>query len=136
MAAMYFFSGIAKISEELWINGTAVNFILRNDVFNRFNMDWITAIPVIVYSLTWLCLFFQLSFPFLVWFERFRKPLLLAGLLMHVGIFIFLEVGWFSLVMFTAYAAFLKHEEIEAAINVIKKGLKKLKKILPKKAVS
>ena len=133
VAGMYLFSGIDKLFHESWIDGTAVNFILRNNIFNRVNMDWITAIPFIIFPLTWLSLLFQISFPALVWFERFRKPLLAAGFLMHLGIFIFLDVEWFSLTMLVAYAAFLKHEEIEAALQRIKRWFHKFREFASKK---
>ena len=133
IAALYFVSTIEKFSSQRWIDGTAVNFILRNNTFNRVNMDWIAEIPLIVFALTWFCLFLQVLFPFLVWFENFRKPLLAAGFLMHLGIFIFLEVGWFSPVMFTAYVAFLKHEEIESTLQRIKRWFHKFREFASKK---
>ena len=133
VAGMYLFSGMVKASSPVWVDGTAVNFILRNSTFNRINMDWITAIPFIIAPVTWFCMSFQLLFPFLVWFERFRKSLLALGFLMHLGIFIFLDVGGFSLVVFVAYAAFLKHEEIEAALQRIKKWFHKFREFASKK---
>ena len=136
VAGMYFFAGIEKLAYQSWIDGTAVNFILRNNIFNRVNMDWITAIPFVIFPLTWLSLLFQVSFPAAIWFERFRKPLLLAGLIMHLGIFIFLDVEWFSLTMLAAYAVFLKHEEICAAIWRIKKKYHKSWRFLSEKSGS
>ena len=136
LAGMYLFAGLEKLSYQAWIDGTAVNFILRNNIFNRVNMDWITAIPFVIYPLTWLSLLFQISFPAAIWFERFRKPLLLAGLLMHVGIFIFLDVEWFSLTMLAAYAVFLKHEEICTAVWRIKKGYHKSRIFVSEKSGS
>ena len=133
IAGLYLFSGMAKLSSPLWVDGTAVNFILRNNIINRFNMDWITAVPFIVFLLTWFCIFSQISFPVLVWFERFRKPVLAAGFLMHFGVFIFLEVGWFSPIILAAYAAFLKHEEIEAALQRIKRWFHKFREFASKK---
>ena len=133
VAGMCLFAGLEKLSYQSWIDGTAVNFILRNNIFNRVNMDWITAIPFVIFLLTWLSLLFQISFPAAIGFERLRKPLLLAGLLMHAGIFIFLDVEWFSLTILAAYAVFLKHEEIEATLLRIKKAFSEFRTFLAKK---
>ena len=133
VAGMYLFSGMVKVSSPLWVDGTAVNFILRNGIFNRINMDWIIAVPFIIFPVTWFCMSFQLLFPFLVWFERFRKSLLALGFLMHLGIFIFLDVGWFSPAILVAYAAFLKHGEIEATLQRIKRWFHKFREFTSKK---
>ena len=132
LAGVYFISSIAKLQSTSWIDGTAVNFILRNNIFNRVNMDWITAVPLIVFLLTWFTLFFQFSFPFLVWFERYRKPLVVAGVLIHLGIFIFIDAAWFGPIVLAVYAIFLKHEEIEVAVCIIKKKVRKFRGFLPR----
>jgi len=119
LAVVYFFAAQAKLGKEVWMDGTAVNYIVRNSIFNRFNAEWITNIPTVVNLVTWSTLFVVVAFPFLIWFDKFRKPMLALGVMMHAGIFIFLDVGWFSLIVFALYPIFLTHEEIIAAKNWI-----------------
>lgn len=120
LAAVYFFAGLAKYGTELWMDGTAVNFILRNSLFNRFSMEWITMFPYMITALTWISLSFELAFPLLIWFNKTRKILLLIGIFIHTGIFIFIDVGWFSLITIGCYIVFLKTEEAKNFVNYFK----------------
>ena len=128
VAVVYFFAGIAKFGTEPWMDGTAVNFIVRNSLFNRFSMEWIVAIPLLVMLVTWASLAFELIFPFLIWFDRTRKILLVLGVFIHVSIFIFIDVGWFSLITLAAYPLFLKPQEIDTAKNWLAHNFKKFYK--------
>jgi hypothetical protein len=114
LAIVYFFAGTTKFGTETWMNGTAVNYILRNNLFNRFSMEWIVAIPIFISLVTWFSLAFELTFPFLIWFDKMRKYLLIVGILLHTGIFIFIDIGWFSLIILACYIVFLKSQEAEA----------------------
>ena len=115
LVVIYLFSSLAKLPTTLWINGTALNFALRNGSFSRFNMDWIASPPFVTSLLTWSFLFFLFSFPFLMWFKDFRKPLLAVGVFMHLGILVFMDVGWFSLFVLSVYPAFFNHNDLAGA---------------------
>jgi len=128
LAVVYFFAGIAKFGTQSWMDGSAVNYILRNSLFNRFSMDWIIAFPFIIMFLTWFSLTFELALPFLIWFKKFRRPILGIGVFLHISIFLFLDVGWFSLSTLAIYPIFLKHEEIMAANRLARKWVPKVLK--------
>ena len=74
LAGTYFFSSIAKLQSTSWIDGTAVNFILRNNIFNRVNMDWITVVPLMVLFLTWFTLFSSFHSPFWYGLKSTENP--------------------------------------------------------------
>ena len=127
---VYFFSGLVKLFHQPWVEGNALSFVLRTEVINRFNVDWITSMPFFLSLLTWFFLFSQLSFCVFIWFRIFRKPLLLTGAFMHLGIFIFLDVGWFGLQFLVSYAVFLKHEEILGVVHRIRHWLFRFRTLL------
>jgi len=92
---------------EHWRNGTALHFVLYNNVFRRFpleippTLDWITT------ALTYSVIIWELSFAFLILCRPTRRIALITGVLMHLGMTVALEVGQFPWVMLAAYTAFL-----------------------------
>ena len=50
---------------------------------------------------------FELGFPLLVWFKRFRNPLLVAGLLFHLTLEYALNIPMFQWDMISAYVLFM-----------------------------
>jgi hypothetical protein len=107
IALIYLMSGYNKLVSPLWRSGEAISFISTLDFF---------ANPVLAnYSykmldglIAWFVIGFELVFPFLIWFKKWRIPLLATGTIMHIGIFYFLSLPDFGLLMILCYAIFLR----------------------------
>lgn len=69
---------------------------------------WLLPILTIT-AVLWEC-----AFPFLIWFKRANVPLLLFGLVFHASLTLWMDVGPFALVAWTAYPVLLHPERMQA----------------------
>lgn len=114
VATLYAASGLFKLMGAAWRDGSAVHYTTTQNVYGRiFNvyalpvsLDWTFTL------LTYLTLFWELAFPFLLWNRVTRGFALLTGVGMHVGIWATMEVGPFSWVMLASYLAFLDPDSV------------------------
>jgi hypothetical protein len=95
---LYLTAGLSKVAGPLWQNGTAIYYVLKCKTFSNpilgppLSRDylWITIA-------TYLTVATQCSFPYLVWSRRWRVPIILAMILLHVGIAVLMGLVHFSL---------------------------------------
>lgn len=108
LAIGYLLSGWAKLRGETWHDGTAMGLALRIEDLQRFvPPEWFFEQSVLLNALTWSTLLFEVGFAVAVWNRRLRPWVLGAGVLFHLGIEAFLDIGFFSMAMWTAYLAFV-----------------------------
>jgi len=104
---IYLATGLAKLGGEMWWQGTSLHYVLNDVTMSRWSYAqlplpiWMTA------PLTWLSVAFEVLFPVLVLFRATRRYTLWFGILFHVGIFVMIDVGWFSFYMMAMYAAWI-----------------------------
>ena len=75
---------------------------------------------------TYGVLLFDICFPFLIWRKPFRFPLILFGIIMHIGFMVFMMLYDFELIFILIYGFFLTHDDwnrinTNRFIKVIKK---------------
>ncbi len=104
----YFLSGLGKINNPVWWQGEATYYALSMERFlgtplNKYIVEykWINILS------NYAVIAFELLFPFLVWIKKIRKPLLVAGLLFHLCIYVFLMIYGFQIVFILTYGLFL-----------------------------
>jgi len=108
ICVVYLATVIAKVPGSLWLDGSAVSYALRmQDVARLPVVDFVVHNGYIINALTWGTIAIELSVPLLVWFTVTRKPVLIAGAMLHIGIHSAIMVGPFSMAMLTGYVAFL-----------------------------
>jgi len=110
---VYFLTGYEKLTAGSgWRNGHAIAYSMSEGTFNR--APWVLD-PLIqsdvglaaLMGLTWLTLGWELVFPALVAFKPTRTPGLVAGVFLHLGIFLTMSVGMFGPASVWGYQAFL-----------------------------
>lgn len=115
LSLIYLVSVRAKLSGDSWLEGSAVSYAWRTD--GRFAFlpapEWLAASALVVNVLTWGTLIVELALAVLVWNRRLRFWVLAAGVLMHLAMMINLNIGFFSLVMFVLYLAFVPWDVVE-----------------------
>jgi hypothetical protein len=117
LAVGYSLSCWAKLRGSTWHEGTALGMALRISDLHRFGPPgWIFHEAVLLNALTWATLLFEGSFLFLVWNRRMRPWVLGLGVLFHLGIDLFFDVGFFSWAMWIAYLAFLPPEVADRVV--------------------
>ena len=108
LALGYFLSAWGKSRGATWQNGTAVGLSMRIEDLQRFVApDWVFDQAVLLNLFTWATLAFEATFFALVWNRRLRPWVLGLGVLFHLGIDLFLDIGFFSIAIYTAYLAFV-----------------------------
>ena len=108
---IYFFSGLHKLEGETWRNGTALYYILNSNDFSPSLLNiYISKSIFIIKFLTWFTIFFQLSFPILIWFKKTKKVYIILGIFLHLGIFILMKIDNFSFVLISCYSVFLSNK--------------------------
>lgn len=108
LAVGYLLSAWAKWRGSTWRDGTAIARALRIEDLQRFVApEWLFDQSLLLKLLTWATLAFEATFIVLVWPRRLRLWVLGAGVLLHLSIDVFLDIGFFSLAILLAYLAFL-----------------------------
>lgn len=107
----------AKLQGEPWRNGTAVSFALRMlDQLRAPSPELVAGSGLLTEWLTFGTLLIELSVGILVWNRRLRPWVLGAGALLHLGIEVFIMVGFFSIGMWVLYLVFLSPEWTERTV--------------------
>ena len=118
---IYFFASIHKLQGKPWCDGTALYYILNSDDFSASSLNsFITKSFFFVTFLTWFTIAFQFLFPFLVWYEKSKIPILYIGIFFHIGIFFLMRIDNFSLIMIACYAVFFTNKEYLKTIFLLK----------------
>jgi hypothetical protein len=117
---VYFFTSIAKMQGELWLNGTAIFYTMRVDEFNAtpYNIT-LTENHYFVVISTYFTILFEICFPFLIWFKQTKYYIIFAGVLLHVGIWVFMRIDNFSWIMIGTYFIFINDEEYASLLNYL-----------------
>lgn len=123
IAVGYLLSAWAKVQGDTWNRGTAVGYALRIEDLHRFTPpEWLFASAEVLNLLTWGTLALEASFLFLVWNRWLRPWVIGAGVLFHLGIDAFLDVGFFSWAVFVGYLAFVPPGRAEQVLDALRSG--------------
>ncbi|WP_181420645.1 HTTM domain-containing protein [Curtobacterium sp. MCPF17_046] len=106
IAIVYLVACLGKLSSAEWVNGTALFYWVRNNVFGappllRPVAEWVTMRPVLVAASSWGTLVLEFSLAIAVLLPTpFRLRILLPiALLFHLAIWLVLGVSSFAFVM-------------------------------------
>ncbi|MBS3947854.1 MAG: DUF393 domain-containing protein [Dethiobacter sp.] len=84
---LYFIAGTAKLQGEVWINGTALYYVMHTDWFGP-GQPWLRDLfknPWIVTLGTYCAVLYQIGFPFMI-FSRWQLLWIAIGIAFHLGI--------------------------------------------------
>jgi hypothetical protein len=107
VAAVYLITGLWKLANASWRDGSALHYVLQNAQFGRFSALTAPALDPWTTLATYATLAWELAFAVLVSLPRTRRWVLLSGVCLHLAMWAFLEIGSFSLVMIASYLAFV-----------------------------
>lgn len=126
---IYLSTVVAKLRGETWQNGTSVLYSLRQvDMLVLQTPEWLTNNLLIMNVIAWGTLVIEAAIGVLVWNRRWRPWVLAAGVMLHLGISMTLEVGLFSAAIFVLYLAFVPSSRVHAGAEWIQKRLRRLSK--------
>ena len=108
MTAIYASTALCKTQGASWWNGTAVWFVSRlSDDYGRlvpssfFDLPWTSAIA------TWGTLLIESLLPIALWIRPIRNYAILAGLMLHLGIELSMNLFLFQWIMMLGLLSFL-----------------------------
>jgi predicted DCC family thiol-disulfide oxidoreductase YuxK len=107
LCTIYFFTGLAKLGGETWWQGTSVHYVLNDITITRWSYAQLPAPIWITAPANYVSLAFEVFFPLLVLWRRTRFWTLLYGIVFHVGIFLTVDVGWFSIYTIALYGVWI-----------------------------
>jgi hypothetical protein len=125
---IYLVSGLTKLQGGEWWNGMAVWNTLVNYELSLARYPWymdaLRALlqtrwlgELVVTACTAFTLFVEIGFPFLVWNRTLRWPMIVAALLLHLGIALFMGLFLFGLSMMPLVLSFVPPEEVRPRLS-------------------
>ncbi len=108
MATIFFYTGVSKLKWDAWRNGDAMWVVLSSsDYYNRFYVDFLAHHYWVGVVATYATIFVEIAYPFLIWQRATRPYLLIAAVVLHLQIAVFLALIHFSFVMIMGHMSFL-----------------------------
>ncbi len=117
LCMLYLTTGLAKLRggpeqvfDGTWWQGTSVYYVLNDVTMNRLSIVelplpfWVTAV------MTYTSLCWETLFPVLLLSRWTRKWTLWFGVAFHLGIYLLIEVGWFSFYTVSRYGVWIPDE--------------------------
>jgi hypothetical protein len=127
VCVVYGFSGLEKMKGTRWWDGSAIWDVMSIGNMQRFDLSFVAHMPLLLAASVYIVLIWEVYFPALIWQRKMRLPILAFGLIMHLGIYVFMNLPSFGFMMITLYLLFLKKSEIEG-------GMRGLSLIRPKRS--
>lgn len=112
LVVIYMCSGMWKFFGPAWRDGSAVFYALSNNVFHRFPTPLPPESASFLAVATYVTLAFELGFGVLLWHTWTRRFALVAGVVLHLGLWITMELGLFSWFMIASYLAFISPDRV------------------------
>lgn len=109
-----------KMKGNLWFEGTAVYYATRLESFYNYPSGLLLDSKVFIALMTWGTLIIELSLGLLIWFKELRKPLLVLGIIFHVGIDYTMSIPFFEYVMIALLLLYLTPQEVRVFVDKIK----------------
>lgn len=107
IALVYFDSIFQKLSSPMWRSGlgmwlpSSLPMVTWNDTSIILNQEWLMKF------LGYFVIVFESVFIFLFWFKSLRVPLMIIGIVFHVGILIVYPIPWFAITLIVVYLLML-----------------------------
>lgn len=119
LCVVYGYSGLEKLKGTRWWDGSAMWDVLSMGTLQRWDLSFVAHFPILLSAAVYIVLIFEIYFPVLIWLKKFRLPMLLFGLQMHIGIFLFMNLPGFGFMMIALYILFLREQEVERIIKLL-----------------
>lgn len=111
IAVLYVWTCWSKLKGDNWFDGSAVYYATRLETMRNITLPWILDNKLIIMLSTWLTLIVEFALGTLVWFRKFRTPVVVAGILLHLGIEMTMAIPFFEWIMIVLLMNFYTPEE-------------------------
>ena len=115
---VYLTASLLKLNGHLWQNGMALYYLFQSETYGHPLIGALMRkMPFLSLIGTYVTLGFQYLFPIGIWMRRWRKPLILVGCMLHLGIAFGMGLFTFGLVMCVSYICFFSEEWSERVLR-------------------
>lgn len=114
ISVVYLWTVWHKLQGETWLNGTAVYYATRLDSMANFTVPVLMDSLIFLKLMTWGTLLVELSLGTLIWFKKFRRPVIVTGILFHLGIQYIMSIPFFELYMMALLINFVSPDDLKA----------------------
>ncbi len=115
---IYFWSAWHKIHADVWFNGVATYYTFSIARFKGTPWnDWLARNGFFVTISSYFTLLVEAYFPVLVWFKKTRLPVIICGIALHLGIYVFMMIYGFEVIFIMTYGFFFNDEEWKGFLN-------------------
>ena len=118
---LYFVSFWWKMKGGAWRQGTALYYVLHLESMRRFPLPGWVQHPAPLAVAAWSIMALELCLGTLLWWRRVRYPLLVLGLLLHLGIEYTINIPMFQWDVLAAYILFVDPADIERVGQVFRR---------------
>ncbi len=108
VAFLYFSTSYCKLDGVAWADGLATYYTARLWDFERFPVPYLFDHLWSIRLVTWSSLFLEFSLGTLIWFKPLRIPLILAGIVLHLGIEYSMNIPLFEWIMIACLLGMLE----------------------------
>jgi Vitamin K-dependent gamma-carboxylase len=115
LALVYAMSFWWKLKGHTWLNGTALYYVTHLHEIQRFPLPGWMQNSIVLTLGSWFTLVLEFSLGVLIWFKRFRYPLLLLGILFHLSLEYAFNLPMFEWDVLTAYVLFINPDDLARA---------------------
>lgn len=130
IAAIYWQAFWAKVAGQTWLDGSAIYYVLNLAEVARVPMPFLRDQIWISQFLSWFTLVVECALWLLVWIRKFRYWILTAGVFLHIGIDLGLNIPLFSCSMISGYLLFIDNTHLQVAVGALRGKLKPAKQNL------
>jgi hypothetical protein len=114
LCLVYLSTAIIKLLNNDWTNGDAIYYALQSERYGgEFMVKDYLHNTILIKSITYFTIVFELAFPFLIWIKKCRKLMIVAGLALHIGIGIFMMLYSFQIMFIMLYTIFIPNKWLE-----------------------
>lgn len=131
LAIVYTHATASKALASDWQSGSAVYYAGRYEEMKRFCLPFTFDVQPVWNFLTWSTILVEGSLALLVWFRPLTRWILLAGLGLHAGLEVSMNIPMFQWTMMSYYVLFMIPEDLDFLLRKIRDVMVRLTGLRP-----
>lgn len=112
LSILYWQAFCTKLDGNVWVSGNALYYVTRLEDLRRLSMPPFANNLLVLKFLTWFTLATEFSLWTFVWIKELRYWVLLAGLFLHLGIDLSMNLPLFEYLMVTVYVLWIDPDDL------------------------
>lgn len=116
VVVVYLQGVLLKINGSPWLDGTAVYYVLQLHDYHRLPVSFLLQNLLLLKLMTWGALVTEFCLATLLWVKEFRYYILAAGVALHLGIELTMNIPLLETLMISTYVLFIDPKDIDTVL--------------------